>query len=66
MRNQIELIRLEVKYCENCGGLWCRQTGDTRIYCSICRPQVPSSDVRNRDRRHEPMMRGRTRRQRLQ
>jgi uncharacterized Zn finger protein (UPF0148 family) len=48
MRNvQIELIRLEVKYCENCGGLWCRRTGDIRIYCPTCRLQVVPGDRRN-------------------
>lgn len=54
MRNgEIELIRLEVKYCENCGGLWCRRTGDTWIYCATCRSQVLSGDTRNYDRRNQ-------------
>lgn len=63
---QKEFIRLEVKYCENCGGLWCRQRGDIRIYCSTCRSQILSTDTRNYDGDHEPRMRARTRRQRLQ
>lgn len=47
MRNvQVELIRMEVKYCENCGGLWCRRTGDTRVYCPTCRHQNLSRDSR--------------------
>ena len=45
MRNlQIELIQLEVKYCENCGGLWCRRTGDKGIYCPTCRRRDFSGD----------------------
>lgn len=48
MRNvQIELIRLEVKYCEKCGGLWFRRSGDTRVNCPTCRAQVLPGDPRN-------------------
>ncbi len=58
MRNaQIELIRLEVKYCENCGSLWCRRTGDTRIYCCSCRVQALPGDTRNRERLQQLTMR---------
>jgi len=39
-KRQIELIRLEVKYCENCGGLWYRRAGDTRIHCVKCSAEV--------------------------
>jgi hypothetical protein len=67
MRNvQIELIRLEVKYCESCGGLWCRRTGDTRIYCRPCRVQVLPGDTRNRERLQRRTMRGRRPSQTLQ
>jgi Zn-finger nucleic acid-binding protein len=32
--------RVELKYCEHCGGLWLRECGCGEIYCLNCRPQV--------------------------
>jgi hypothetical protein len=29
-------LRLELKYCERCGGLWLRPTGGEQIYCAAC------------------------------
>jgi len=28
--------RLELKYCERCGGLWLRPVGGGQIYCVAC------------------------------
>jgi hypothetical protein len=28
--------RLELKYCERCGGLWLRPAGGCQIYCATC------------------------------
>jgi len=28
--------RVELKYCERCGGLWLRRTGTERVYCTQC------------------------------
>jgi len=36
MRN-VNVVRLELKYCENCGGLWLRRRGERRPYCQRCR-----------------------------
>ena len=33
-------IRLELKYCERCGGLWLRQEGTPLVYCHSCRPEM--------------------------
>jgi len=35
-----ELIQLELKYCERCGGLWLRLQGISEVYCASCRPHV--------------------------
>lgn len=35
-----EIIELELKYCERCGGLWLRVRGRDDIYCSSCALQV--------------------------
>ena len=32
----MELIQLELKYCERCGSLWVRETGSGEIFCFPC------------------------------
>lgn len=32
----VEIIELELKYCERCGGLWLRPRGAQEVYCSPC------------------------------
>jgi hypothetical protein len=29
-------VRMELKYCERCGGLWLRPTDGGQIYCAAC------------------------------
>jgi len=31
-----DTLRLELKYCERCGGLWLRPVGGEQIYCVAC------------------------------
>ena len=38
--DECEIIQLELKYCECCGGLWLRRKGDLEIYCTNCLPYV--------------------------
>jgi hypothetical protein len=33
-------MRMELKYCERCGGLWVRECGAAVVYCPSCRPKV--------------------------
>jgi Zn-finger nucleic acid-binding protein len=35
-----EIIRLELKYCERCGGLWLRERGTGKVYCAACTSEV--------------------------
>ncbi len=41
--------RLELKYCERCGGLWLRPVGGGQIYCVSCAREMaqlpPASKV---------------------
>jgi hypothetical protein len=37
----LEIIRLELKYCERCGGLWLREQGNERVYCAACCSEIP-------------------------
>ena len=32
--------RVELKYCEHCGGLWVRESGAGVVYCDNCQPKV--------------------------
>lgn len=36
----LEIIRLELKYCERCGGLWMRTWGTEMVYCPSCAVQM--------------------------
>ena len=33
-------IRVELKYCEHCGGLWVRERGAGVVYCEKCQAKV--------------------------
>jgi hypothetical protein len=39
-REQVGTIRLELKYCERCGGLLLRTLGSAVIYCTPCGKQM--------------------------
>ena len=32
-------VRMDLKYCEHCGGLWVRE-GGAGVYCEKCQPKV--------------------------
>ncbi len=34
------VVRVELKYCEHCGGLWVRESGVGTVYCENCQPKV--------------------------
>jgi hypothetical protein len=36
-----EITRLELKYCERCGGLWFRRRGAGEVYCARCTHEIP-------------------------
>ncbi len=38
--NGNDAVRMELKYCEHCGGLWLRKSGTESVYCEKCRPKV--------------------------
>jgi len=33
-------VRVELKYCEHCRGLWVRERGAGEVYCDKCQPKV--------------------------
>jgi hypothetical protein len=38
-------VRVELKYCEHCGGLWLRESGGGVVYCPNCQPKVADLPV---------------------
>jgi hypothetical protein len=52
MELQTEMItRLELKYCEQCGGLWLRVMGATGSYCPGCERGISQLPRRAADNR---------------
>lgn len=50
-RTDQQTEKMELKYCEHCGGLWVREPG-TGVYCAKCEPKVADLPVpRKRPRR---------------
>lgn len=43
--NEKNEVRMELKYCEHCGGLWFRERGTGNIYCDNCLPKVADLPV---------------------
>ena len=44
MRSKTQEARVELKYCEHCGGLWVREAG-AGVYCAKCEPKVADLPV---------------------
>jgi len=42
--------RVELKYCEHCGGLWVRE-GGAGVYCEKCQPKIADLPIPKRRRR---------------
>ena len=43
-RSKTQEARVELKYCEHCGGLWVREPG-AGVYCAKCEPKVADLPV---------------------
>ena len=44
---ETELVRMELKYCEHCGGLWVRE-GGAGVYCGRCTSKVADLPIPKR------------------
>lgn len=44
-RLNIEIIEVELKYCERCGGLWVRPCGSERVFCGSCAPKMAEMEL---------------------
>ncbi|HTZ97010.1 MAG TPA: hypothetical protein VMB18_11470 [Terriglobales bacterium] len=55
--DDVEIVQMELKYCEYCGGLWLRRKGDVGVCCAACLPfeaQLVAPTLR-RSRPHLPV-----------
>lgn len=41
-------VRMELKYCEHCGGLWIRECGAGVVYCEKCQGQLEEMPMRKK------------------
>jgi hypothetical protein len=41
-------VRVELKYCEHCGGLWVRERGAGVVYCEKCQGQLEEMPMRKK------------------
>ena len=57
LENDPELIHLELKYCERCGGLWLRLHGTDEVYCA-CRAETTNLPAPPRSRPRNPRLPG--------
>jgi hypothetical protein len=48
----LEIVRLELKYCERCGGLWMRTWGTEDVYCPACAVQMLDLPTRRKRKPH--------------
>jgi Zn-finger nucleic acid-binding protein len=55
---ELEIVHLELKYCERCGGLWLRLQGSGDVYCDSCAKQVAGLPVRRSRTTHNPVANG--------
>jgi Zn-finger nucleic acid-binding protein len=53
--DEVEVIEMELKYCERCGGLWLRLCGSQRVYCGPCTEKHGESRNKARGSREEIM-----------
>lgn len=57
------LIRMELKYCERCGGILLRRAGDPVVYCGPCElsmRELPSAKINGDADRQSRMLAERT------
>ena len=52
MDSNRELIQLELKYCERCGGLWFRMQCSPEVYCATCAIAMADVALPIKSRRH--------------
>jgi len=53
--SQWEVVQLELKYCERCGGLWLRQRGVEDVCCWHCAQEAPEFRMLRKSKRRRTL-----------
>jgi len=53
-------VRMELKYCEHCGGLWVRECGAGVVYCENCQAKVADLPIPKKKPRRPSLPVGRS------
>jgi hypothetical protein len=51
-KNKNSEVRVELKYCERCGGLWVRECGTGEVYCGRCLAQIADLPIPKKKPHH--------------
>ncbi|HXJ90789.1 MAG TPA: hypothetical protein VMS18_28525 [Candidatus Binatia bacterium] len=46
--NEPSEVRVELKYCEHCGGLWVRERGAGVVFCEKCQAKLDEFPMRKK------------------
>jgi hypothetical protein len=49
--DELNIVLLELKYCERCGGLWLRLRGSGEVFCAACSAQM--AELQGACRKHQ-------------
>lgn len=49
--DEVQVIPLQLKYCERCGGLWLRVLGDAEVFCAACAAALSKLALQSRSLR---------------
>ncbi|MBA3912297.1 MAG: hypothetical protein H0X25_00215 [Acidobacteriales bacterium] len=52
--DEVEVVELELKYCERCAGIWVRPVGSDASYCLRCETQMNPIPIQWRGRGSGP------------
>ena len=53
---ELEVVELELKYCERCAGIWLRPVGSDGSYCLRCEAQMKPPGLQWRGRGRGPYL----------
>lgn len=54
--DELEIVEMELKYCERCGSLWMRLQGDSQVYCANCAPLMAELPLKRKLRQVDAAM----------
>ena len=47
---EVDIVEVELKYCERCGSLWLREQGTRDVYCEACAAKLAEFPSHRRKR----------------